>query len=56
MSWTIQKKLYLGFIVAGVLLAGAVALARLEQLQAQSTQKRITRTYALLIDLEHLSS
>jgi methyl-accepting chemotaxis protein len=56
MHWTIQRKLYLGFIVAGALLAGAVALARLEQSRAQATQDRITKTYALLIDLEHLSA
>jgi len=56
MRWTIQRKLYLGFAFAGALLAGAVGLARLEQLRAQRTDEEITRTYALLVDLEHLSA
>ena len=56
MHWTIQIKLYLAFAVAGVLLAGAVGLARWEQLRAQSTQEQVARTYALIVDLEHLSA
>ena len=56
MRWTIQKKLYLGFIVAGALLAGSVALAYLEQSKAQATQQKIAGTYALIVDLEHLSA
>jgi methyl-accepting chemotaxis protein len=56
MQWTIQRKLTLGFILAGVLLVGCVGIARWAQVRAQATQEQITKTSGMLNDLEHLSA
>jgi methyl-accepting chemotaxis protein len=55
MQWTIQRKLSLGFIFAGVLLVGCISIARWAQVRAQATQVQITKTMGMLDDFEYLS-
>ena len=56
MQWTIQRKLTIGFVVAGGLLAGCVGFAHWAQSRAQATQAQMTKTFSLLNDFEHLSA
>lgn len=56
MRWTIQRKLYTGFSLAAVLLAGNAGIAKWAQMRAQATQQQITKTLGMLNDLEYLIS
>jgi methyl-accepting chemotaxis protein len=54
MIWTIRKKLYVGFGLAGVLLAVCLGITRWAQYRAQVTQDELRKTMGIQRDLEHL--
>ena len=56
MQWTIKRKLFLGFGLAAIMMAGCTGIARWAQMRAQATQEQIAKTYGMLNDIQYLES
>ena len=56
MRLTIGRKLGFGFAAAGLLMLGCVAIGRIAQVRASKVTTAIEQTYAMVNDLEYLTS
>ena len=56
MRGTIKRKLFMGFGIAAVMMAGCTCIARWAQSRAEATQNAITKILGTLNDLEYLDS
>ena len=56
MRWTIRKKLFLGFGLSAVLLAGSATVSRWAQDHARTSEEQLLAKTGMLRDLEHLDA